>query len=119
MAYIRKEPKGFGRMSQIEGIVPEGSRVLLVEDLATDGGSKINFINAIRAAGAEVTDCLVLFHYGIYPVSVTSMANIGVRLHGLATWWDVIEEAESRAYFPPDKAKIVRAFLADPENWKA
>jgi hypothetical protein len=40
-------------------------------------------------------------------------------LHGLATWWDVIEEAESRAYFPPDKAKIVRAFLADPENWKA
>jgi orotate phosphoribosyltransferase len=119
MAYIRKEPKGFGRMSQIEGIVPEGSRVLLVEDLATDGGSKINFINAIRAAGAEVTDCLVLFHYGIYPVSLTSMADIGVRLHGLATWWDVIEEAESRAYFPPDKAKIVRAFLADPENWKA
>jgi orotate phosphoribosyltransferase len=117
MVYVRKEPKGFGRMAQIEGHMPEGSRVLLVEDLATDGGSKINFIRAIRNAGAEVNDCLVLFHYGIYPVSVSSLAQEGVQLHGLATWWDVIAEAEARKYFPPDKALEVRAFLNDPENW--
>jgi len=118
MIYVRKEPKGFGRMAQIEGVMAEKSRVLLVEDLATDGASKVNFINAIRQAGGEINNCLVLFHYGIYPASVSSLAQLGVKLHGLATWWDVIEEAESRGYFPAEKAKEVRAFLNDPENWQ-
>jgi orotate phosphoribosyltransferase len=117
MVYVRKQPKGFGRMAQIEGVMPEGSRVLLVEDLATDGGSKVNFINAIRNAGGVIQDCVVLFHYGIYPASVSSLAQVGVKLHGLATWWDVIAEAEARGYFPPEKAREVRAFLNDPEGW--
>ena len=117
MAYIRKQPKGFGRMAQIEGNMPEGSRVLLVEDLATDGGSKINFINAVREAGGQISDCLVLFHYGIFPASVSSLKEVGVNLHGLTTWWDVIAEAEDRGYFPPDKAKVVRSFLENPEGW--
>ena len=59
MAYIRKKPKGFGRNAQIEGVLPEGARTLLVEDLATDGGSKLNFINAIRTAGGKVSHALV------------------------------------------------------------
>src|SRR3546814_16892712 len=54
MLYVRKKPKGFGRDAQIEGAFREGSRVLLVEDLATDGGSKLNFVDAIRRAGAEL-----------------------------------------------------------------
>src|SRR5262245_13957853 len=44
MQYVRKQPKGFGRNAQIEGEVKEGQRVLLVEDMTTDGGSKVNFI---------------------------------------------------------------------------
>src|SRR5690349_14003002 len=51
MQYIRKKPKGFGRGAQIEGQLIPGQRVLLVEDLATDGRSKINFVKAIRDAG--------------------------------------------------------------------
>ena len=117
MVYVRKQAKGFGRMAQIEGHMPEGARVLLVEDLATDGGSKVNFINAIREAGGTIADCMVLFHYGIFPQSTSTMGEIGVKLHGLATWWDVIAEAESRGYFPPDKAKVVRSFLNAPEGW--
>ncbi len=119
MVYVRKNPKGFGRMAQIEGHMPEGARVLLVEDLATDGGSKVNFIEAIRKAGGRIEDCLVLFHYGIFPQSVSTLGQMDVTLHGLATWWDVIEEAETRGYFPPEKAAVVRAFLNDPENWNA
>jgi len=106
-------------MAQIEGHMPEGARVLLVEDLATDGGSKVNFIEAIRKAGGRIEDCLVLFHYGIFPQSVSTLGQMDVTLHGLATWWDVIEEAETRGYFPPEKAAVVRAFLNDPENWNA
>ena len=53
MLYVRKKPKGFGRDAQIEGALAEGARVLLVEDLTTDGGSKLRFAEAIRAAGGE------------------------------------------------------------------
>src|SRR6186997_110380 len=63
MQYIRKKPKGFGRNAQIEGDVVEGARTLLVEDLTTDGKSKINFVQALRDAGARVADTFVVFHY--------------------------------------------------------
>jgi orotate phosphoribosyltransferase len=53
MAYVRKQPKGFGRGAQIEGEVPEGKNTLLVEDLTTDGASKIKFAQALRDAGAQ------------------------------------------------------------------
>ena len=61
MLYIRKKPKGFGRDSQIEGSLGKKNQVLLIEDLSTDGGSKINFVNALRNAGADVTDIFVIF----------------------------------------------------------
>src|SRR5882762_5868994 len=73
MLYIRKKPKGFGRGAQIEGEMAPGCRCLLVEDLATDGGSKLNFIEAIRQAEGKVADALVVFHYGIFPQSISSL----------------------------------------------
>ena len=66
MLYVRKKPKGFGRDAQIEGEMAEGARVLLVEDLTTDGGSKLRFAEAIRAAGGEVAHTFVVFFYGIF-----------------------------------------------------
>ena len=74
MVYVRKQPKGFGRMAQIEGDLKSGKRVLLVEDLATDGGSKLVFIEALKRAEAKVTDCFVIFHYGIFPQSIEMLA---------------------------------------------
>ncbi len=119
MLYVRKQPKGFGRMAQIEGDMPEGWRVLLVEDLATDGGSKLNFVRALRDAGAEVADCFVVFHYGIFPASISSLAEIGVRLHGLATWRDVLAEARRAEHFEEAALAEVEAFLDDPDGWQA
>ena len=60
MTYIRKKPKGYGKNSQIEGIMKDGQRVLLVEDLTTDGGSKISFIDAIRETGATCSHTAVI-----------------------------------------------------------
>ncbi len=119
MAYVRKKPKGFGRNAQIEGIVEEGDRLLLVEDLATDGGSKLNFVHALRQAGAEVAHCFVVFHYGIFPQSVADLAAEGVSLHALATWSDVVETADQAGAFTADQAASIRAFLADPDGWPA
>ena len=61
MQYVRKKPKGFGRDARIEGDISEGQRVLLVEDLTTDGGSKVSFVEALREAGAEVAHTFVIF----------------------------------------------------------
>ena len=119
MQYVRKQPKGFGRMAQIEGELSEGDRTLLVEDLATDGGSKLRFIEALRAAGAVVTDTFVIFHYGIFPQSVAGLAALGVRLHALATWWDVLSAAREGAYFDTETLDEVERFLNDPDGWSA
>jgi orotate phosphoribosyltransferase len=119
MLYIRKKPKGFGRMAQIEGEMKEGARVLLVEDLASEGTSKINFVNAIRAAGGRIDHTFVVFHYGIFPSSVSSLAEVGVTLHGLTTWHDVLELAHERGSFTPAQYQAIKSFLDDPEGWKA
>jgi orotate phosphoribosyltransferase len=58
MQYVRKKPKGFGRNAQIEGHLEAGDRVLLVEDMTTDGRSKVNFCKALREAGATVEHVL-------------------------------------------------------------
>jgi len=119
MQYVRKKPKGFGRNAQIEGQLAEGSRVLLVEDLTTDGKSKVNFVNALRDAGAQVTDTFVVFHYGIFPASLTTMREIGVRLHALCTWWDVLRVAKQYNYFDSATLDTVERFLHGPVEWSS
>ena len=118
MVYVRKQPKGFGRGAQIEGHWRDGDAMLLVEDLATDGGSKLGFIEAIRKSGARIEHALVVFHYGIFPASTQRLAELGVALHGLATWWDVLAEAEAQGALAGDDLAAVRHFLAAPEDWR-
>lgn len=117
MAYIRKKPKGFGRDARIEGDVKKGDRVLLVEDLATDGGSKLSFVDGIRQAGAECAHTFVIFHYGIFKEGIAELEKNGVTLHALATWWDVLAVAREEAYFAEDDLAQVEAFLNDPVGW--
>lgn len=119
MIYVRKEPKGYGRTAQIEGVLPEeGSpNVLLVEDLQTDGGSKKTFIDALRKAGATVEHAFVVFHYGIFQASEDNMKEMGINLHALTTWWDVLEVAKEKDYFDAETLSSVEAFLNDPHGW--
>lgn len=117
MQYVRKKPKGFGRNAQIEGVVEDGMRVLLVEDLATDGKSKVNFVEALRTAGCTVEHAFVVFHYGIFPQSLETMSSIGVRLHALVTWWDMLRAAKESGYFPEATLAQVEEFLNAPAAW--
>ena len=116
MLYIRKKPC-FGRTPALRA--RSGTeRAFFWSRTATDGGSKLSFIDAIREAGMEVAHCFVVFHYGVFPQSVTSMAEKGVALHGLCTWWDVLEAAPRHGITDAQIAEV-RAFLADPEGWDA
>ena len=118
MLYVRKKPKGFGRNAQIEGEMAEGARVLLVEDLASEGTSKLNFIQAIKKAGGKIGHTFVIFHYGIFPQSVTSLEAEGVKLHALATWWDVLGVAHGLGYFTPEQYAALKSFLEHPDSWQ-
>jgi len=119
MAYVRKKPKGFGRNSLIEGDVPEGKRTLLVEDLTTDGQSKIRFCQALRDAGAIVNHTFVVFFYGVFPGAFETLARMDIALHHLCTWWDVLEACRDRPYFADAALAEVRRFLEDPVAWSA
>src|SRR6202045_1351416 len=117
MLYVRKQAKGFGRNGQIEGELKEEARVLLVEDLASEGTSKLNFVRAIRQGGGEISHTFVIFNYGIFPHTESSLAAEGITLHALATWWDVAEVAQKMGRFEAGQYDKVRSFLEDPENW--
>lgn len=119
MTYVRKKPKGYGRNARIEGEMREGQRVLLVEDLTTDGGSKLSFVDAIRETGASCAHTAVIFYYGIFPETTQRLSDHGVTLHHLCTWWDVLAEARAQGSFDAKTLSEVEAFLNDPRGWQA
>ena len=119
MQYVRKKPKGFGRNAQIEGHVEEGARTLLVEDLTTDGRSKINFCKALRDAGAVVDHVFVNFYYDIFPESKKVMADLKVDLHYLATWWDVLRVVKQGNHLGAVQIGEIERFLHEPAKWSS
>ncbi|MHA7852805.1 orotate phosphoribosyltransferase [Roseovarius sp.] len=118
MSYVRKKPKGYGRNARIEGVMGDGDRVLLVEDLTTDGGSKLSFVDAIRETGASCGHTAVIFYYGIFPDTEKTLADHGVALHHLCTWWDVLAEARAQGAFDAATLSAVETFLGDPRAWQ-
>ncbi|MBI1218752.1 MAG: orotate phosphoribosyltransferase [Rhodobacteraceae bacterium] len=118
MTYVRKKPKGYGRNARIEGVMGEGDRVLLVEDLATDGGSKVSFVEAIRATGATCAHTSVIFFYDIFPGATEALAAQGITLHHLCTWWDVLAEARDSGAFDAGTLAEVESFLNAPRAWQ-
>ena len=119
MYYVRKKPKGFGRDAQIEGDSVDGKRILLVEDLTTDGGSKVKFAEALRMAGASVDHTIVIFYYDIFPEAQAKLEAHGLALHQLATWADVLAAARAGGHFDPATLDQVEAFLNAPLEWSA
>lgn len=115
MQYVRKKPKGYGKNSQVEGVLHEGQRVLLAEDMTTDGGSKVKFVDAIRQAGGVCNHTALIFFYDIFPNTREKLAAHGISLHYLATWHDVLAEAGD--YFDADTLAEVAKFFADPLGW--
>jgi len=118
MTYVRKKPKGYGRNARIEGAMSEGQRVLLVEDLTTDGGSKLSFVDAVRETGATCGHTAVIFYYGIFPETEKTLGDHGVALHHLCTWWDVLAEAREQASISAATLDQVEEFLRDPRKWQ-
>lgn len=117
MVYVRKKAVGWGSQAQIEGEFKPGARCLLVDDLTTDGLSKLGAAHALRKAGADLRDIFVLFNYDIYPQSHAAFASNDIRMHALATWRDVFAATKSVNYFSPEQAREIKSFITDPVGW--
>ncbi|MGV1801508.1 orotate phosphoribosyltransferase [Agrobacterium vitis] len=117
MIYVRKQPKGHGRNAQIEGHMPDGARVLVIEDLTTAGGSMFTFIDAVRAAGGVVDHGIALFFYGIFPQAHQRFENGNVKLHYIATWRNVLAVARDKKLFDDKTLSEVESFLDAPLQW--
>ena len=118
MSYVRKKPKGYGKNARIEGVINSDQNILLVEDLATDGGSKVSFVEAIRQTGATCNDTAVIFYYDIFSEASAIFKKNNIKLHFLCTWWDILEEVKSQKTFTSSTIKEVEKFLNSPREWQ-
>ncbi len=118
LRYVRKRPLGIGRNAQIEGGSVDGLRVLLMDDLTTDGGSKLAFARGLRSAGATVEHILTIFYHDVFPMAGSRLAEVGLTLHALATWADVLR-ADAKDYLSGEDRMEIERFLADPVTWSA
>ena len=119
MIYVRKKPKGFGKNQQIEGDFQKGQKAILIEDLATDGGSKVIFIKAMRQAGLRVEDVFVIFYYNIFDFTKSPLHDSKVNMHFLCTWKDIINVVEKKKLYDGNDIDNLNYFLSNPEKWMA
>ena len=118
MLYVRKKSKGFGKNQQIEGNFKEEQRAILIEDLATDGGSKVIFVEAMREAGLAVKDIFVIFYYDIFNFESSVLGKLNVKIHSLCTWKDIISVIEKRNLFSQNDIDNLKEFLSNPDEWR-
>ena len=116
LAYVRKRPLGIGRNAQVEGADVDGRRVLLVDDLTTNGASKLSFTRGLRAAGAAVHNALTIFYHDIFPGVAERLAAEKLRLLPLATWDDILRADDGQQLSAEDRA-MLEEFRKDPTAW--
>lgn len=117
MLYVRKKPKGFGKNAQVEGEIPPNSRVILVEDLIFDGGSKVNFIQGLRNAGYQVNHVFTVASYALVSEYENSLGSLGVSVDWLTDWPTIVDVGQNTGCFSNETAQVIREFLQDPHAW--
>jgi len=117
MVYVRKATKDHGIASRVEGSIPPRAKVLLVEDLITDAGSKLSFIEAIRAAGGIVDDVLVLFDRE--QGGREALEANGIRLYSITDMTLAIRVAQDSKLLSDSQIQSLREYFQSPKNWHA
>lgn len=116
-AYVRPKPKDHGMKNQIEGELPEGSKVVVVEDLISTGGSSLKAVAALREAGFEVVGMVASYTYG-FPVAEEAFKEANVQLVTLTDYQNVVEKALETGYINKEDVPMLDEWRKDPANWK-
>ena len=114
-AYVRPKPKDHGTKNQIEGRLPEGAKVVVIEDLISTGSLKA--VEALRAHGCEVVGMVASYTYG-FPVAEEAFQAAGVKLVTLGDYEHTIEIAAKTGYVSQDDIAVLKEWRKDPANWK-
>ncbi len=117
LSYVRKKAKEYGKNKLIEGDIFKEKNSLLVEDLMTDGKSKINFVENIRSHGIECNLSLVVFKYNIFKEADISMKRNNIEVYHLTDWEEVYNQMRSMDAFETSIILEIRKFLDDPVAW--
>ncbi len=116
-AYVRSQPKDHGMGNLIEGELPKGAKVVVVEDLISTGGSSLKAVEAIRQAGCEVVGMVASYTYG-FPIAEKAFADAGVKLVTLTDYENVVAEALETGYISNADVDLLHEWRKDPANWK-
>lgn len=116
-AYVRPKPKDHGMKNQIEGELPTGSKVVVVEDLISTGGSSLKAVAALREAGFEVVGMVASYTYG-FPVAEEAFREAHVKLVTLTDYEHVVEKALEIGYIKEDEVAMLHDWRKDPANWR-
>ena len=116
-AYVRPKPKDHGMKNQIEGELPAGSKVVVVEDLISTGGSSLKAVAALREAGFEVVGMVASYTYG-FPVAEEAFREAHVKLVILTDYEHVVEKALETGYIKEDEVAMLHDWRKDPANWR-
>lgn len=114
--YIRSEPKDHGLENLIEGELKPGSKVVIIEDLVSTGGSSLKAVKAVRNFGCEVVGMVAIFTHG-FPIAQQRFKEANVPLTTLSNYDVVIEEAVRTNYIDESEVAILQEWRRDPENW--
>ena len=116
-AYVRPKPKDHGMGNQVEGQLPKGAKVVVVEDLISTGGSSLKAVEALRQYGVEVIGMVASFTYG-FPVAEEAFAQAGVKLITLSDYNAVVEEAATTGYIKEEEKAVLAEWRKSPSTWK-
>ena len=118
MGYVRSGSKDHGRKNQIEGKLTPGERVVVIEDLISTGGSVLDTVAALRAAGAEVLGVISIFTYGMAK-GRQRLAEAGVKCVSLTDLDTIAQVGVQQGYITQGDVARLLAFRDDPsdENW--
>ena len=118
MGYVRSGAKDHGRANQIEGKLEKGQKVVVVEDLISTGGSVIEVVNVLRAAGAEVLGIASIFTYGMKK-GLARLAEVNVKNVSLSNFDVLVEVAAEEGYIAKEDIERLLAFRNNPsdESW--
>lgn len=114
--YVRSKAKSHGRQNQIEGVLPEGARVLVIEDLISTGGSALKAVEALREANADVVGVMAIFSYG-FDKARNAFEAAGTSFATLSTYDALLEAAAEAEYIAPEEMETLKAWRKAPETW--
>lgn len=116
LVYVRSKPKDHGRGRQVEGVLPQGAKTVVIDDLFSTGGSILKAVAAARKEGADVIGTCGIFSYQLAALDA-NFQEAGLTYHTLTNYSELIDVANEENYITTEQKQVLQEWRQDPENW--